>query len=222
MTLSTQEIKIIAEGPVGSGKSALLGEIEILCKALGVPVRYANPSDSASEKSMTHADWTAYLEMYKPSVVLHEQGPARDTPPASAQPESQREGYPHDAPKFVALCREHDILGTAMQGLAAVFWRGASAQDDAKDERTRVMEIIAGVWDRATQIDDAADEVIDLLRAPAAGDALAWQGLTEAERDGYVGELVDYGTDFVAPLYSVVESIEKRLREKNAAQQGDA
>ncbi len=58
-----------------------------------------------------------------------------DTPPASAQPESQREGYPHDDPKFVALCREHDILGTAMQGLAAVFWRGASAQDDAKDER---------------------------------------------------------------------------------------
>jgi len=55
--------------------------------------------------------------------------------------------------------------------------------------------------------------------APAAGDARAWQGLTDAERDGYVGELVDYGTDFVAPLYSVVESIEKRLREKNAASQ---
>ena len=58
-----------------------------------------------------------------------------DTPPASAQPESMREGYPHDDPQFVALCREHDILGTAMQGLAAVFWRAASAQDDAKDER---------------------------------------------------------------------------------------
>ncbi|KXJ63099.1 hypothetical protein AXY46_03530 [Achromobacter xylosoxidans] len=49
----------------------------------------------------------------------------------------------------------------------------ASAQDDAKDERTKVMEIIAGVWDHGTQIDDAADEVIELLRsnAPAAGDA---------------------------------------------------
>jgi len=55
--------------------------------------------------------------------------------------------------------------------------------------------------------------------APAAGDARAWQRLTDAERDGYVGELVDYGTDFVAPLYSVVESIEKRLREKNTASQ---
>lgn len=57
--------------------------------------------------------------------------------------------------------------------------------------------------------------------APAAGDALAWQGLTDAERDGYVGELVDYGTDFVVPLYSIVESIEQRLREKNAAQQAE-
>lgn len=71
------EIKITVQGPVGSGKSALLGEIEILCKALGVPVRYADPSDAASEKSMTHADWTAYLEMYKPSVVLHEKGSDR-------------------------------------------------------------------------------------------------------------------------------------------------
>lgn len=84
------------------------------------------------------------------------------------------------------------------------------------------MEVITGVWDRETRIDDAADEVIDMLSpAPAAGDALAWYGLTDAERDGFVGELVDYGTDFVAPLYSVVESIEKRLREKNAAQQNN-
>ena len=59
------------------------------------------------------------------------------------------------------------------------------------------------------------------LDTPAAGDALAWQGLTDAERDGYVGELVDYGTDFVVPLYSIVESIEQRLREKNAAQQAE-
>lgn len=70
------EIKIIAEGPVGSGKSAVLGEIEILCKALGIPVRYANPADAASEKSMTHADWISYLDLYKPSVVLYEQSPS--------------------------------------------------------------------------------------------------------------------------------------------------
>lgn len=73
-------------------------------------------------------------------------------------------------------------------------------------------EFIRG-WNRCLR------EVSASVAAPAAGDARAWQGLTDAERDGYVGELVDYGTDFVSPLYSVVESIEKRLREKNAASQ---
>lgn len=58
------------------------------------------------------------------------------TPPAI--PESQRAGHPHDDPRVVALCREHDILGTAMQGLAAVFWReggspAPSAPGDAQD-----------------------------------------------------------------------------------------
>ncbi|MFY3096147.1 hypothetical protein ACOTHT_30895 [Achromobacter xylosoxidans] len=86
--------------------------------------------------------------------------------------------------------------------------------------------LVAEDGDRLGEIADAA--IAAMRPAPAAGDALAWQGLTDAERDGYVGELVDYGTDFVAPLYSVVESIEKRLREKNAAlaaqvpQQGEA
>lgn len=41
-----------------------------------------------------------------------------------------------------------------------------------EDMRARVMEVITGVWDRETRIDDAADEVIDMLPpAPAAGDA---------------------------------------------------
>lgn len=48
--------------------------------------------------------------------------------------------------------------------------------------------------------------------------------LTSDQRDKFVGDLVDYGTDFVAPLYAVVESIEQavlqshevqRLREEN-------
>ncbi|PPA77669.1 hypothetical protein C4E15_06580 [Achromobacter spanius] len=52
--------------------------------------------------------------------------------------------------------------------------------------------------------------------AKGAGDERAWQRLTDSERDGFVGELVDYGTDFVSPLYAVVESIERRLCEKNA------
>ena len=65
-------ITVTVHGPVGSGKSAIAGEIEIALKAVGVPVRYANPAEEASEKNMTGADWTRYLEMYKPNVVLAE------------------------------------------------------------------------------------------------------------------------------------------------------
>lgn len=71
----SQEVKIIVSGPVGCGKSALLGEIEILMKALGIPVRYENPDAAEQEKRMTHADWQSSLEMYKPSVVLIEDMP---------------------------------------------------------------------------------------------------------------------------------------------------
>lgn len=67
-----KEVTITVSGPVGCGKSAILGEIEILCKALGIPCRYADPVAAQSEKNMTHADWTSDLELYKPSVVLVE------------------------------------------------------------------------------------------------------------------------------------------------------
>lgn len=70
------EITIIAKGPVGCGKSAVLGEIEIALKAIGVPVRWADAAGARSEKNMTHADWTSYLEMYQPTVVLVEQAGA--------------------------------------------------------------------------------------------------------------------------------------------------
>jgi hypothetical protein len=43
-----------------------------------------------------------------------------------------------------------------------------------------------------------------------------WRGLTKDEIDHAVGELVEYGTEFVAPLYAVVEGIERKLRERNA------
>lgn len=66
------EVKIIADGPIGSGKSALLGEIEIALKAIGVPVRWFNPEIERQEKNMTHADWAAEIERTKPSVVLIE------------------------------------------------------------------------------------------------------------------------------------------------------
>lgn len=85
------EVQIIVSGPIGSGKSALLGEIEIMCKALGIPVRYANEADAQAEKNLTHADWTAELEMYRPSVVLVEGQPWRAKSPAQ-EPGAQKGG----------------------------------------------------------------------------------------------------------------------------------
>jgi len=67
-----REVTITASGPVGSGKSAILGEIEIALKAIGVEVRYADPKAAQQEKNMTHADWMDTIEMYNPTVVLVE------------------------------------------------------------------------------------------------------------------------------------------------------
>lgn len=35
--------------------------------------------------------------------------------------------------------------------------------------------------------------------------------LTSSDKDNFVSDLMDYGTDFVAPLYAVVESIEQAV-----------
>jgi hypothetical protein len=66
------EILVMVTGPVGSGKSAILGEIEIALKAIGVPVRHMDEAAARSERNMTHANWTAALEMYQPTVTLFE------------------------------------------------------------------------------------------------------------------------------------------------------
>ena len=68
----TREITVTVSGPVGCGKSAIAGEIEIALRAIGVPVRFADEADSRSEKNMTGADWTGYLDMYQPRVVIVE------------------------------------------------------------------------------------------------------------------------------------------------------
>lgn len=65
-------VTVTASGLVGSGKSAILGEIEIALKAIGVPVSYADARAADAEKSMTHADWQEALDLYRPRVVLVE------------------------------------------------------------------------------------------------------------------------------------------------------
>uniref|UniRef100_A0A9E8CSX6 Uncharacterized protein n=1 Tax=Bosea sp. NBC_00436 TaxID=2969620 RepID=A0A9E8CSX6_9HYPH len=65
-------VTVTVSAPVGSGKSAICGEIEIALKAIGVPVTWR---DGASEKRLTRADWQGALDLYEPSVVIREENP---------------------------------------------------------------------------------------------------------------------------------------------------
>jgi hypothetical protein len=143
------------------------------------------------------------------------------TPPASAQDSTEaRTG--NTAAEQAAYWRGFEEAQLNAQHNARVRDAASTVADEGVKEYgspARILRQFLTVDGFIAECD--IPEICARLRpaAPAAGDARAWQRLTDAERDGYVGELVDYGTDFVAPLYSVVESIEKRLREKNAASQ---
>lgn len=66
-------VHIIADGAVGCGKSAILHEIYIALKAIGVPVEFANEDEALGERRMVDID--ASLESHLKdglSVVLHE------------------------------------------------------------------------------------------------------------------------------------------------------
>lgn len=63
------EVLVVVSGFTGCGKSAIVGEIEIAMKAIGVPVKWTNGD---AEKRMTGADWLTAIEMYKPTVRIVE------------------------------------------------------------------------------------------------------------------------------------------------------
>jgi hypothetical protein len=65
-------VTVTASGPVGRGKSAVLGEIEIALQAIGLTVRYEDEPAAVSEKRLTHADWATALDLYQPTVILVE------------------------------------------------------------------------------------------------------------------------------------------------------
>ncbi len=110
------QVTITVSGPCGSGKSALLGEIEIMCKALGLPVSYADEKRAQADKNMNHADWTSELEMYKPSVVLVEDMPwLRAKAPIQATPISS---YSEADQAFFAFWYGH-MKGDLMTGALA-------------------------------------------------------------------------------------------------------
>jgi hypothetical protein len=59
-----------------------------------------------------------------------------------------------------------------------------------------------------------------LAQTPAAEPQ--WQALTEGERRAAVGSICEYGTGFVAPLFSVIEGIERVLEARNRPAQAPA
>lgn len=66
-------VHIIAKGAVGCGKSAILHEIYVALRAIGVPVEFANEDEATSERRMVDVD--AALEQHLKdglSVILHE------------------------------------------------------------------------------------------------------------------------------------------------------
>lgn len=63
-------VYVEVSGLTGSGKSGVMGEIEIALKAIGLKVEH--DAEFQAEKNMTHADWQDALDLYKPRVVLRE------------------------------------------------------------------------------------------------------------------------------------------------------
>lgn len=90
------EVLVEVSGLTGSGKSAIAGEIEILCKALGLDAEWVN---SDEEKRLIHADWISALEMYKPKVVIVEQNIPRAALSAQPSPASS-----FDLEAMLAVC----------------------------------------------------------------------------------------------------------------------
>jgi Ni2+-binding GTPase involved in maturation of urease and hydrogenase len=69
------KITITVSGPTGSGKSAIVGEIEIALKAIGVPVTIAD------RDTMVVADYQYWIDLYKPEVTIIEENiPCPTTP----------------------------------------------------------------------------------------------------------------------------------------------
>lgn len=81
--MSTESVVYVeVSGLTGSGKSAVMGEIEIALRAIGLPVEH--DAEFQQEKNMTGADWQWALDLYKPKVVLRERNIPR--PAALSEP----------------------------------------------------------------------------------------------------------------------------------------
>lgn len=123
--MEMSKVTVTVSGGVGSGKSALCGEIEILCKALSLKVEWI---DGQQEKNLTHADWTEALEMYKPEVSIVEQ-----IKPASPQP-------------------AQPVQALTVEQIARNIWNIRRESEDRCDMELEDMSEDHSVWDEARAV----------------------------------------------------------------------
>lgn len=65
-----ERVSVTVSGPTGSGKSAVLGEIMIALRAIGLTVEIGE--GERLEMGMTHGDFATALDLYRPTVTLRE------------------------------------------------------------------------------------------------------------------------------------------------------
>jgi hypothetical protein len=124
-----QEVEIVVRGPVGSGKSALLGEIEILMRAMRVPYRFDNPEAWQQELNLTGADWQSELERTKPVVVLKEEGLRQLSPLQISHEKAYGEGREACLQKQPVLSNPYLAKLTSNTAFDAILWMiGYNAQ----------------------------------------------------------------------------------------------
>jgi|SRR5690554_4300304 len=70
-------------------------------------------------------------------------------------PEGIREGAPYDDPAFEALCREHEIWGTAAAALCAVFWEAGKrgVEQQPAPDVAALVEALERISKRASEVE---------------------------------------------------------------------
>ena len=135
-------------GLTGTGKSAVMGEIEIALKALGLPVEHG--PDFQAEKNATHADWQDALDLYKPTVVLSERNVSRASPPAREEAPAEGAGEREEIARIVdpgAWALQDEILArpdARREGIAQYTAPSLTKADRIRALRNRTSEPEAG------------------------------------------------------------------------------
>lgn len=177
----TSIVHVEVSGLTGSGKSAVMGEIEIALKALGLKVEYG--PDFQAEKNGTHADWQTALDLYQPTVVLSERNISRQ-PPAR-----------EDAQRVAWRCFHCDETFTDRRCAAAHFGGDEDAEPACKIKMGGERTMLDALRRAEKAAGDATfamlNESTEAAQAYYAQQGRHAEQLTAAEQTGYERGLRD-------------------------------